>query len=72
MLIETKNTLTPLDLVSINALVEYLACEKGFQRENAFYLLETEFNVSSVTHIAYSSFDRAIAFLVDLIDITIH
>lgn len=72
MLIEATKTLTPLDLVSINALVEYLAFEKGFQRENTFYLLETEFNVPSVTHIAYGSFDRAVAFLVDLMDITIH
>jgi hypothetical protein len=67
-----QEALTQHDLTSITALVEYLAFEKGFQRENAYYLLETEFNVPDVSHIKRGDFDRAIAFLVDLENITIH
>jgi hypothetical protein len=67
-----EQSLLPCDLVSLTTLVDYLAYQKGFQRENSYYLLETEFNVSGITEIKQKDFDRAIAFLVDLQDITIH
>ena len=69
---QNEEAVTSHDLVSINALVEYLAHQKGFNRENAYYLLETEFGVSGIDHIKRSDLDRAIAFLVDLQDITVH
>jgi hypothetical protein len=60
------------DLISINALVELLADQKGFHRENAYYLLEVEFNVSNVKQIKRRDLLKAITILADLKNVTIH
>jgi hypothetical protein len=64
--------ISPHDLISIYAMVEHLAHTKKIQRENAYYLLETELKVKNVKHIKRSDVDRAKAFLVDLRDVTVH
>jgi hypothetical protein len=67
-----QEALTQSELISIFALVDLLAHEKGFNRENTYYLLETEFRVRSINDLKRGDLDRAIAFLVDLQDLTIH
>ena len=72
MQMHDNQTLTSLDMVSINALVESLALQNRLQRENIYYLLEAEFKVRSVMQIKRSDLGRAVSFLVDLQNVTVH
>jgi len=67
-----NDEITQGDILSINALVELLVAEKGFHRENSYFLIEQEFKVPNINHLKRADIDRAIALLVDLQDISVH
>ncbi len=69
---QNPDVLTVQDIASLNMVVEHLSQVKKFHRENSYYLLETEFGVRSITHIKRADYDRAMALLVDLHNVTMH
>jgi hypothetical protein len=58
--------LTPQELLSVTALIEWLDAKQGKHKQATYCRLTTEFAVEDVTLIKRRDFDRAIKFLVDL------
>ncbi|MDE1901257.1 MAG: hypothetical protein KGI37_06420 [Alphaproteobacteria bacterium] len=70
--LHSNEPLTRDEMVSITALVEYLAFTKGNHTENTYCHLAAEFKVTDVKELKRRDYDRAIKFLVDLNDLPIN
>ncbi len=64
--LHSNETLTRNELISITALVEYLAFTSGHHTENTCCHLAAHFNVTDVKSIRRRDYERAVRYLVDL------
>ena len=70
--LHSNEPLTQNEIISITALVEYLAFKKGNHTENTYCHLAAEMKVTDVNEIKRRDYDRAIKFLVDLNDLPVN